>query len=78
MCSSPCGEKADPPLDEDQITEFLRAIKGHQYEYLYLVTLFTGMRESEVLGLTWDCVNFENNTITINKLLQTIRGGNGE
>ena len=36
------------------------------------------MRESEALGLTWDCVNFENSTITINKQLQTIRGGNGE
>ena len=65
-------------MDEDQITNFLRAIKGHQFEDLFLVTLFTGMRESEALGLTWDCVNLENSTITINKQLQTIRGGNGE
>jgi integrase len=71
-------KKQIQPLDEDQITEFLRAIKGHQFEDLFLVTLFTGMRESEALGLTWDCVNLENSTITINKHLQTIRGGNGE
>ena len=67
-CVLPRVEKKQiQPLDEDQITEFLRAIKGHQYEDLFLVTLFTGMRESEALGLTWDCVNFENSTITINK-----------
>ena len=36
------------------------------------------MRESEALGLTWDCVNLENSTITINKQLQMVRGGNGE
>lgn len=78
-CVLPRVEKKQiQPLDEDQITEFLRAIKGHQFESLFLVTLFTGMRESEALGLTWDCVNLENSTITINKQLQTIRGGNGE
>ena len=42
------------------------------------MTLFTGMRESEVLGLTWDCVDFENSTIIINKQLQLIRNTNGE
>ena len=78
-CVLPRVEKKQiQPLDEDQISEFLRAIKGHQFEHLFLVTLFTGMRESEALGLTWDCVNFDNNTITINKQLQTVRGGNGE
>ena len=78
-CVLPRVEKKQiQPLDEDQISEFLRAIKGHQFESLFLVTLFTGMRESEALGLTWDCVNLENSTITINKQLQTIRGGNGE
>ena len=44
---------------------FLNAIKGHEYEAVYLVTLFTGMREGEVLGLTWDCIDFKSGTITI-------------
>ena len=78
-CVLPRVEKKQiQPLDEDQITKFLRAIKGHQFEDLFLVTLFTGMRAAEALGLTWECVNLENSTITINKQLQTIRGGNGE
>ena len=78
-CVLPRVEKKQiKPLDEDQITAFLQAIRGHQFEYLFVVTLFTGMRESEALGLTWDCVNLENSTITINKQLQMVRGGNGE
>jgi integrase len=27
----------------------------------------TGLRQGEVLGLTWDCVDFENNTLLVNK-----------
>jgi integrase len=61
------------PLDETQIAEFMKAIKGHAYENLFLVTLFTGMREGEVLGLTWDCIDLDNGTITINKQLQRQR-----
>ena len=78
-CVLPRVEKKQiKPLDENQITTFLKAVKGHQYENLFVVTLFTGMRESEALGLTWDCVDFENSTIIINKQLQLIRNTNGE
>ena len=66
------------PMDEYQITAFLKAIRGHPFEYLFVVSLFTGMRESEALGLTWDCVNLSCNTILINKQLQMVRGGNGK
>ena len=66
------------PLDEVQITAFLKAISGHRYEDLFTVTLFTGMREGEVLGLLWDCVDLKKGTITINKQLQKIRSSNGE
>lgn len=58
------------PLDEEQSKAFLLALKGHRYETLYTVTLFTGMREGEVLGLKWDCVDFDKGIILINKQLQ--------
>lgn len=58
------------PLDEEQSKAFLRALKGHRYETLYTVTLFTGMREGEVLGLKWDCVDFDKGVILITKQLQ--------
>ncbi len=52
------------------IARFLKAIEGNLYELLYIVTLFAGLRQGEVLGLTWDCVDFEANTLYINKQLQ--------
>lgn len=66
------------PLDEDMITAFLRAIQGHQFEELFTVTLFTGMREGEALGLLWDCVDLTKGTITVDKQLQLIRGSRGQ
>lgn len=72
------GKKEVKPLDDDQITTFLKAIRGHQFEDLFTVTLFTGMRKAEAMGLTWDCVDLIKGTITINKQLQQVRGGHGE
>lgn len=66
------------PLDEDMIAAFLKAIQGHQFEELFTVTLFTGMREGEALGLLWDCVDLTKGTITVDKQLQLIRGSKGQ
>ena len=59
------------PLESDDISRFLEAIKGHKYENIFFVTLFCGLRESEVLALTWDCIDFENSLIHVNKQLVT-------
>ena len=66
------------PLDEAQIKEFLKAIKGSLFEDLFIVTLFTGMREGEVCGLMWDCVDLKTGTLTVNKQLQYIRKSQGQ
>ena len=68
-------QKDIKPLDEDATASFLEAIKGHPYETVFLVTLFTGMRQGEVLGLTWDCVDLDSGIITINKQIQKETGG---
>ena len=78
-CILPRIEKKEiKPLDEDQISAFLKAIKGHKFETLYIVTLFTGMREGEALGLQWDCVDLDKGTMLINKQLQLSRSVKGE
>ena len=70
-CTLPRNEKRElKPLDEAQIADFLIAIQGHRFEDIFLVALFTGMREGEILGLTWDCVDFGCGTILINKQIQ--------
>ena len=63
-------KKEIQPLDETQVSEFLKAIQGHPHEYLYKITLFSGMREGEVLGLTWDCVDLEHGTLLIKQQLR--------
>lgn len=78
-CKLPKVEKAMiRPLDGPQIGALMQAIKGHRFEFVYLVTLFTGMREGEVLGLKWDCVDFQSGTVLIGQQLQRKRGGNAE
>lgn len=66
------------PLDQEETKAFLQAIKGHWLEALFTVTLFTGMREGEVMGLKWDRVDFEKGTITIDKQLQQEKKKGGQ
>ena len=68
-------KKEIKPLEETEISSFLEKIKGHRFEAVFTVTLFTGMRQGEVLGLTWDCVDFRNSSILINKQIQKRKGG---
>ncbi len=58
------------PLADDKVKAFLEALDKEKYRSLYLVYLFTGMRESEAIGLTWDCINFKASTIKLYQQLQ--------
>ena len=52
-------------FEEQQV--FIKAIKGHRFEMLFLTALNTGMRRGELLALTWNDIDFDNNIISINK-----------
>lgn len=70
-CKLPRVQKRElHPLSEAETRDFLQAIKGHRFEALFTVALFTGMREGEILGLTWDRVNFRSGVLTIDRQLQ--------
>lgn len=58
------------PLADDQVKAFLEALDKEKYRSLYLVYLFTGMRESEAIGLTWDCINYKTKIIKLYQQLQ--------
>ena len=78
-CVLPRIEKKElQPLDEAETKLFLDAVKGHPLELLYTVTLFTGMREGEALGLTWDRVDFMRGTILISRQLQKEKKAGGQ
>lgn len=70
-CKLPKSEhKEIKPLDEQQQTDFIAAIQGHTHELLYKIDMFTGLREGELLGLTWDCVDFKKGKITVKQQLR--------
>ncbi|KAB2337619.1 site-specific integrase [Cytobacillus depressus] len=46
--------------------------------FIILFAIATGARFSEILGMTWDCVDFENMTITINKTWSRDNKGFGD
>ena len=54
---------------EDQRIFLETARRSHNYNQ-YALILETGLRTGEMIGLTWDAVDFENRTITINKTLE--------
>lgn len=61
-------------MDSDDVSTFLRAIEGDEYELPLFVALFTGLRQGELLGLTWDCVDFHKGTLLINKQHNRAKG----
>ena len=69
-CILPRVTKKDiSPMTDQQMGQFLEAIQGHQYELFFKVDLFTGLREGELLGLKWECVDFDKGTILVDKQL---------
>ena len=76
--SNPCERVTVPkvikteiePLTEEEQKAFLKAIKNHQYCSIFTTMLFSGMRISEAIGLTWDCIDFQRGTMKIYRQLQ--------
>ena len=65
-------------LDDVSTKKFLKAIQGHRFENIFLVTLFTGLREGEALGLKWDCVDFAGSSLLVGRQLQRKRDGSSQ
>jgi integrase len=59
---------------EAQMSDFLTAIQGHRFEVLYMFMLFTGVRQSEALGLKWEDFDFAAGTVTISRQFQRLTG----
>lgn len=78
-CKLPKAQRKEvTPLEDAQIASFLERITGHTHEYLYKITLFTGLREGEILGLTWDCVNLKKGILIVKQQLRKDRQKGGQ
>lgn len=54
---------------EEQRTFLAHAERSHNYRQ-YALILETGLRTGELIGLTWDAIDFEKRTLTVNKTLE--------
>ena len=61
-------------LEPEQVRDFINALDGEKYRNFFIVALMTGMRLSELIGLSWDNVNFETGTITVAQQYQYLDG----
>ena len=67
-------ELKEPPRDltywsKEEIKTFLEYVKNDPFYDLYVVTLNTGLRLGEILGLQWDKVDFVNGQIVVSRSL---------
>ncbi len=74
------GVKLPPPeqkemkiLSGEEIQRFLLQAKAEGMYELFLLELTTGMRQGEILALTWDDLNFETGELRISKADRTCR-----
>lgn len=58
------------PLEPAEIARMLQEAENDAYCNLFIVAIFTGMRQGELLGLSWDAIDFESGVITVKQQLQ--------
>ena len=54
---------------QEELERLLEASKEHPYSLLIQMTVFYGLRRSEALGLKWDAIDFERDTVTIKHIV---------
>ena len=57
-------------LTVEEQKKFLQVAKRSHNYYQYALILETGLRTGEMIGLTWDAIDWEKRTLTVNKTLE--------
>lgn len=70
----PVKQREAVVLEPEQLTALLTDVKGSIYETYYVIAAPFGLRSMEALGLTWDDVDLENDTIYIRRQLIRLDG----
>jgi integrase len=68
-------------LNKIELKKLLDNLKDNNFYIIAYIAANTGMRLGEILGLTWDCIDFKRRTITVNKqwkVLEYRKSGFGE
>jgi integrase len=62
------------PLDLAQTRAFLAITEGHRLTVLYRLAVNLGMRQAELLGLTWDAIDWQAGTLRVDRQLKRVAG----
>lgn len=62
-------------FNEKQLNKLLKVSKSYPIETAIMLTAYYGFRRSEVLGLRWEAIDFNNDTIIVKNTVVTV-GGN--
>ena len=57
-------------MEPNEIALFLKEANQDSYCNLFTVAIFTGMRQGELLGLSWENVDFKKGVIFVKQQLQ--------
>ena len=74
----PKSDKLDKKVEAFTIDEqkaFIKCLDDEKYKDIYIIALYTGMRIGEILALTLDDIDLDNNIIDINKTLSKNKEG---
>lgn len=63
--------------DVEEVNVFLDNAKGHIHYVAFYLAIFTGMRQGEILGLKWDCIDFDSKKIYVHRSIKRV-GSSGE
>ena len=66
--------KAINVWDLDNIRRFLVAAKESQFQEVFRLAILTGLRRSELTGLTWKAISFESGTLRVIRTLRRVTG----
>ncbi len=64
------GKKEVEAFTREEQQQIIEECKNNYYGMAIKFDFYTGLRAGELLGLTWNCVDFANNTIRVNKQVQ--------
>lgn len=81
LTANPCALLRLPPKERskaqfytaEQLKTLLAAARDEALYPLILTAVYYGLRRSELLGLRWECFDFENNTFTIQHTVVKVR-----
>ena len=71
----PPERKEMATLTSDEVPDFLEAIEVSPYRTLFYVSLFTGLRRSELLGLQWGDLTLELASLSVARTLHQLDSG---